>query len=72
MSQDEIDASKAPLLDHLLELRNRLIKSGIAFIVLFVLCFAISKHIYNGLLWPYEWAASTFPEMRASSCPVRC
>ncbi|MDQ0393006.1 twin-arginine translocase subunit TatC [Labrys monachus] len=62
MSQDDIEASKAPLLDHLLELRNRLLKSGIAFIVLFVLCFAVSKHIYNGLLWPYQWAASSFPD----------
>jgi len=63
MSQEDIDASKAPLLDHLIELRGRLIKSGIAFIVLFVLCFAISKHIYNVLLWPYQWAAASFPDV---------
>jgi sec-independent protein translocase protein TatC len=61
MSQDDIDASKAPLLDHLIELRSRLMRSGIAFIVLFVLAFAVSKHIYNLMLWPYEWAASSFP-----------
>jgi sec-independent protein translocase protein TatC len=60
-TEDEIDASKAPLLDHLLELRNRLMRSGIAFIVLFILAFAVSKIIYNFLLWPYEWAASTYP-----------
>jgi sec-independent protein translocase protein TatC len=57
MSQEDIDASKAPLLDHLIELRNRLIKSLIAFVVLFVLCFALAKPIYNILLWPFEWAA---------------
>jgi sec-independent protein translocase protein TatC len=62
MSEDDIDASKAPLLDHLIELRTRLMKSGLAFAVLFILAFAFSKHIYNGLLWPYEWAASSFPE----------
>jgi len=60
-TEDDIDASKAPLLDHLIELRTRLMKSGIAFIVLFVLAFAVSRYIYNFLLWPYEWAASTFP-----------
>src|SRR6186713_620063 len=60
-TEDDIDASKAPLLDHLLELRNRLMRSGIAFIVLFILAFAVSKIIYNFLLWPYEWAASTYP-----------
>lgn len=57
MSQEDIDASKAPLLDHLIELRNRLMKSLIAFIVLFILCFALAKPIYNLLLWPFEWAA---------------
>ncbi|WP_448952285.1 twin-arginine translocase subunit TatC [Labrys neptuniae] len=61
MTDDEIDASKAPLLDHLIELRTRLMKSGIAFIILFVGAFAISKSIYNVLLWPYEWAASSYP-----------
>ncbi|PRH84928.1 twin-arginine translocase subunit TatC [Labrys okinawensis] len=61
MTEDDIDASKAPLLDHLIELRSRLMKSGIAFIVLFIGAFAISKTIYNFLLWPYEWAASSYP-----------
>ncbi|GLS19115.1 Sec-independent protein translocase protein TatC [Labrys miyagiensis] len=60
-TEDDIDASKAPLLDHLLELRSRLMSSGIAFFVLFVLAFVVSRYIYNFLLWPYEWAASTFP-----------
>ncbi|QEN86649.1 twin-arginine translocase subunit TatC [Labrys sp. KNU-23] len=61
MTEDEIDASKAPLLDHLIELRTRLMKSGIAFIVLFIGAFAISKSIYLFLLWPYEWAAAGNP-----------
>jgi sec-independent protein translocase protein TatC len=58
MSQEDIDATKAPLLDHLVELRSRLIKSLLAFIVLFILSFAFAKPIYNILLWPFEWAAS--------------
>ncbi|MGU3494861.1 twin-arginine translocase subunit TatC [Xanthobacteraceae bacterium A53D] len=57
MSQEEIDASKAPLIEHLIELRSRLIKSVIAFLVAFFLCFAMAKHIYNFLLWPYEFAS---------------
>ncbi|MCS0495880.1 twin-arginine translocase subunit TatC [Ancylobacter sp. MQZ15Z-1] len=57
MSQEDIDASKAPLIEHLIELRSRLIKSLIAFFVAFFACFLLGKHIYNILLWPYEFAA---------------
>ncbi|MCB4770064.1 twin-arginine translocase subunit TatC [Ancylobacter sp. Lp-2] len=57
MSQDDIDASKAPLIEHLIELRARLIKSLIAFFIAFFACFMLGKAIYNILLWPYEFAA---------------
>ncbi|QJP12555.1 twin-arginine translocase subunit TatC [Starkeya sp. ORNL1] len=57
MSQEDIDASKAPLIEHLIELRSRLIKSLIAFFVAFFACFMLGKVIYNILLWPYEFAA---------------
>ena len=50
---DEIEASKAPLLDHLIELRARLIKAVFAFLVAFVVCFYFSRHIYNILVEPY-------------------
>jgi sec-independent protein translocase protein TatC len=53
MSQADIDASRAPLIEHLVELRSRLLKSVIAFIVLFFVCFGFAKHIYNILVWPY-------------------
>jgi sec-independent protein translocase protein TatC len=49
----EIEASRAPLLDHLIELRARLIKSLLAFGVMFFACFFFSRHIYNVLLYPY-------------------
>ena len=49
----EIEASRAPLLEHLIELRSRLIKSLIAFIVMFFACFFFSKQIYNVLVHPY-------------------
>lgn len=51
--QDEIDASKAPLLDHLIELRQRLIYSLIAFLGMFIICFAFARPIYNILVWPF-------------------
>ena len=50
---DAIEASKAPLLEHLVELRSRLIKAVIAFLVAFVFCFYFSRHIYNILIWPF-------------------
>jgi sec-independent protein translocase protein TatC len=52
-----IEASRAPLIDHLIELRSRLIRSLIAFAVLLVLCFAFATQIYNILLWPYILAS---------------
>ena len=34
MSHDDIEATKAPLMDHLVELRSRLIKAVLAYAVL--------------------------------------
>ena len=53
--EKEIEATKAPLLEHLVELRARLIKALIAFAVAFVACFFFAKQIYNVLIWPFEW-----------------
>ncbi|MCP8939347.1 twin-arginine translocase subunit TatC [Alsobacter sp. SYSU M60028] len=64
MSQEDIDATKAPLLDHLIELRARLIKSLIAFMVMFVVCFAFSKQIYNVLIFPYVLAAGDASQVK--------
>lgn len=50
---DEVEASRAPLITHLIELRSRLIKSLIAFVAMFFVCFFISRHIYNVLVYPY-------------------
>ncbi|HZD91063.1 MAG TPA: twin-arginine translocase subunit TatC, partial [Pseudolabrys sp.] len=54
---DEIEASKAPLMEHLIELRSRLIKAVLAFAVTFVICFLFAKQIYNVLMWPFVWVA---------------
>ncbi len=53
MSQEDIDATKAPLMDHLIELRARLIRSLYAFFAAFLVCFYFSRTIYNVLTEPY-------------------
>jgi sec-independent protein translocase protein TatC len=55
--EEEIEASKAPLLEHLIELRSRLIKALLAFAVMFIVCFFFAKTIYNILVWPYVLVA---------------
>jgi sec-independent protein translocase protein TatC len=57
MTQEDIDATKAPLMEHLIELRSRLIKAVIAFAVTFVICFFFAKQIYNILVWPFVLVA---------------
>ena len=47
MSDEDIEASKAPLMDHLIELRSRLIKALLAFGLAFILCFFFAKQIYK-------------------------
>ena len=53
---DEIEASRAPLLDHLIELRSRLIVCVIALFLGFILCFAFSQQILLLLVHPYTIA----------------
>jgi sec-independent protein translocase protein TatC len=55
--EKEIEASRAPLMEHLIELRSRLIKALLAFGAMFIVCFFFSKQIYNVLVWPYVWVA---------------
>ena len=55
--QKDIDATKAPLMEHLIELRRRLIWSLGAIAISFAVCFYFSRPIYNLLLWPYRLAA---------------
>jgi sec-independent protein translocase protein TatC len=55
--EKEIEATKAPLMDHLVELRGRLIKALAAFGLAAVCCFFFAKQIYNVLTWPYIWVA---------------
>ena len=55
--EKEIEATKAPLIEHLIELRSRLIKSLVAVGIAFAVCFYFAGEIYNILTWPYVWVA---------------
>lgn len=59
LSEDEaaIEATKAPLMEHLIELRSRIIKALLAFIVMFIVFFYFAKDIYNLLVIPFERAS---------------
>jgi sec-independent protein translocase protein TatC len=57
MTHEDIEATKAPLMEHLIELRARLIKALVAFGLMFIICFFFAKTIYNVLTWPYVWVA---------------
>ena len=49
---DDIGSSYAPLIDHLSELRSRLIWSVLAFLLCMVCVFPFSKYIFNFLAIP--------------------
>jgi len=57
--EEDLEASRAPLLDHLIELRTRMIKAIVAVLIAFVVCFFFARHLYNILIMPYEWAAGS-------------
>ena len=57
-AEDEaaLDATKAPLLEHLLELRTRLVYAVISFGICFVICFFFAKPIFTFLTEPLHKA----------------
>jgi sec-independent protein translocase protein TatC len=54
--EEDIDQTKAPLMEHLIELRRRLIYCIITVLVFFIICYAFAQDIYNFLLIPYQLA----------------
>jgi sec-independent protein translocase protein TatC len=54
--EDTIDDSSAPLVEHLIELRNRLIWAVSAFMIAMILCFVVAEPILNFMLGPIERA----------------
>lgn len=60
---DEIEASRAPLMDHLLELRNRLVTSLMAVVIGFIVCFIFVDPLFMFLAHPFQTAmAHAHPE----------
>lgn len=55
-SEDEVEQSRAPLISHLIELRQRLLYAVIAFAITFIGCYFIADTIFNILLVPFERA----------------
>jgi sec-independent protein translocase protein TatC len=55
--ESEIEASRAPLMEHLIELRARLIVCAWALAAGFAVCFAFSQTIYLFLLEPFQRAS---------------
>ncbi len=64
MSEDDIEASKAPLIEHLIELRQRLMRAMIAIFIAFIVCFFFASRIFNILVIPYERAAGPLREIK--------
>jgi len=54
--QDEVEKSSAPLIEHLIELRTRLMWSIGGFFVAFLVCFFFAKDLFNLLVIPFKWA----------------
>ncbi len=52
--KDDIDNSSAPLMEHLVELRNRLIWAVMSYIIAILACFVVAEPILNFMLHPIE------------------
>ncbi len=63
--ESEIEASRAPLMSHLIELRQRIIVSMVALVLAFFVCFFFSQDIYVFLLHPFEVAGGLLAEQKA-------
>jgi sec-independent protein translocase protein TatC len=55
---DEIEKSSAPLIEHLVELRTRLMWSIGGFFIAFLVCFFFAKQLFNLLVIPFKWATN--------------
>ena len=54
----EVEESQAPLIEHLVELRKRLIWAIVAFFAAFLVCFYFAKQLFNLLVIPFKWAVT--------------
>ncbi|HWQ86091.1 twin-arginine translocase subunit TatC [Brevundimonas sp.] len=68
--EDEIEASRAPLMDHLIELRGRLLICVVAFVIAFLVCFYFAGPLYVFLVKPYVAASVLHAAQGAHVSPV--
>ncbi|WP_239590756.1 twin-arginine translocase subunit TatC [Vitreimonas flagellata] len=62
---DEVEASRAPLMDHLMELRDRLVRSIAAVVVGFIVCFIFVDPLFMFLAQPFQTAMAVAHPERA-------
>jgi sec-independent protein translocase protein TatC len=55
VTKEDIDSSEAPLLDHLIELRTRLMYSVAGFAIAFIISFYFSSDMLTILVLPFKW-----------------
>ncbi|WP_331374212.1 twin-arginine translocase subunit TatC [Sinorhizobium chiapasense] len=54
----DIEDRPQPLIEHLIELRTRLMWAVGAFFIAFLVCFYFAKQLFNFLVLPFKWAVS--------------
>src|SRR5690606_13305120 len=54
----DIEDKPQPLIEHLIELRRRLLWAVGAFFIAFLVCFYFAKQLFNLLVLPFKWAVS--------------
>lgn len=62
--EDELEGSRAPLIEHLVELRKRLIYSVLGFVLVFGVCLYFAVDIYEFLVRPLSNALKDHPGRR--------
>ena len=69
--EDDVDSSKAPLMEHLLELRSRLVKCVLALVAGAVICIPFLRAILDALMWPFQLAITRYNlTMEAKGLPA--
>lgn len=56
MSENTEEDRPMPLIEHLIELRNRLMWAVGGFMIAFLICFYFAKQLFNLLVLPFTWA----------------
>lgn len=64
LSEGDVEDSRAPLLDHLIELRSRLIKCVLALIAGCIICLPFLRQILELLMMPFQTAIIRYNAMR--------